>query len=92
MATIGFIGLGNMGAPMARNLLAAGHRLAVYDISPPAISPLAAIGAAVAENPAAATSGAGFVVTMLRRRSCKVQEGRAGKSSSVRESLRVSSN
>nr|MBA3450437.1 NAD(P)-binding domain-containing protein [Chloroflexia bacterium] len=34
MATIGFIGLGNMGAPMARNLLAAGHRLTVFDVSP----------------------------------------------------------
>ena len=34
MATIGFIGLGNMGAPMAANLVKAGHRVAGYDINP----------------------------------------------------------
>ena len=33
---ITFIGLGNMGAPMARNLLKAGHPLTVYDLVPPA--------------------------------------------------------
>ena len=32
MAAIGFIGLGNMGLPMARNLLKAGHRLVGYDV------------------------------------------------------------
>ena len=36
MATIGFIGLGNMGAPMAANLVKAGHRVAGYDINPAA--------------------------------------------------------
>ena len=33
MATIGFIGLGNMGGPMARNLLKAGHTLTAFDLS-----------------------------------------------------------
>ena len=36
MAKIGFVGLGNMGAPMGRNLLEAGHELRVYDIAPAA--------------------------------------------------------
>ena len=34
MARIGFIGLGNMGGPMARNLIKAGHTLKVFDLSP----------------------------------------------------------
>ncbi|HEY6432590.1 MAG TPA: NAD(P)-binding domain-containing protein, partial [Acetobacteraceae bacterium] len=40
MANIGFIGLGNMGAPMAANLIKAGHRVTGYDISPPPCSSL----------------------------------------------------
>ncbi len=36
MAAIGFIGLGNMGGPMAANLLKAGHKLRVFDLSPAA--------------------------------------------------------
>ena len=50
MATIGFIGLGNMGAPMARNLIAAGHRLHVYDVSPDAVAATVAAGAAAAPD------------------------------------------
>ena len=65
MATIGFIGLGNMGAPMARNLLAAGHRLTVYDISAQAVAPLAALGAAAANDIGAAAREVAFVITML---------------------------
>ena len=37
MARIGFIGLGNMGGPMARNLIHAGHELKVYDLSEEAV-------------------------------------------------------
>ena len=40
MATIGFIGLGNMGAPMAANLVKAGHRVTGYDLNPAALQAL----------------------------------------------------
>jgi len=49
---IGFIGLGNMGAPMARRLIEAGHRLVVYDTRNDAMAPLEALGAQVAGSPA----------------------------------------
>jgi 3-hydroxyisobutyrate dehydrogenase len=65
MAAIGFIGLGNMGAPMARNLLAAGHRLKVYDVVPTAMEPLQAVGATMADDIAGAVHGADVVITML---------------------------
>ncbi|MBA2598842.1 MAG: 3-hydroxyisobutyrate dehydrogenase [Chloroflexia bacterium] len=65
MATIGFIGLGNMGAPMARNLIAAGHRLHVYDVSPDAVAATVAAGAAAAPDIARLARGAEFVITML---------------------------
>ncbi len=57
---IAFIGLGNMGAPMARNLIAAGHRLTGYDTAAP--MPEGATGAASAEG---AARGADVVITML---------------------------
>src|SRR3954451_15811330 len=65
MATIGFIGLGNMGGPMARNLLAAGHRLQVFDVSPAAVERAMAVGATAAPDSAGATRGAELVITML---------------------------
>ena len=43
---LGFVGLGNMGGPMAGRLIDAGHRLAVYDIREEAMAPLIARGAA----------------------------------------------
>ena len=49
---IGFIGLGNMGAPMARRLIEAGHRLVVYDTRNEVVSPLVALGAELAGSPA----------------------------------------
>jgi hypothetical protein len=49
---IGFIGLGNMGGPMARRLIEAGHKLIVYDTRNDAIAPLVALGAQVASSPA----------------------------------------
>jgi 3-hydroxyisobutyrate dehydrogenase-like beta-hydroxyacid dehydrogenase len=49
---IGFIGLGNMGAPMARRLIEAGHKLVVYDTRNDAVAPLAALGAQLAASPA----------------------------------------
>jgi 3-hydroxyisobutyrate dehydrogenase-like beta-hydroxyacid dehydrogenase len=48
---IGFIGLGNMGQPMARRLVEAGHSLIVYDTRNDAVAPLVALGAQVASSP-----------------------------------------
>ena len=48
---IGFIGLGNMGQPMARRLIEAGHKLIVYDTRNDAVAPLVALGAQVASSP-----------------------------------------
>ena len=49
---IGFIGLGNMGQPMARRLIDAGHKLVVYDTRNDAVAPLVALGAQLASSPA----------------------------------------
>ena len=49
---IGFIGLGNMGQPMARRLIEAGHKLIVYDTRNDAVAPLVALGAQLAASPA----------------------------------------
>jgi 3-hydroxyisobutyrate dehydrogenase len=65
MATIGFIGLGNMGLPMARNLIKAGHRLRVFDVSPAAVEKAVAAGAEAADGIAGVVQGAGVVITML---------------------------
>jgi 3-hydroxyisobutyrate dehydrogenase len=66
MAQIGFIGLGHMGNPMARNLLKAGHTLKVYDVVPEAMQALKAHGALLAATPAEAANGADLVFTMLQ--------------------------
>jgi 3-hydroxyisobutyrate dehydrogenase len=65
MATIGFIGLGNMGAPMAANLVKAGHTVTGYDINPAALRALAAAGGKAAGSASEAAKGADVVVTML---------------------------
>lgn len=65
MTSIGFIGLGNMGGPMARNLLKAGHSLKVFDIAGPAVDALVKEGAKAADSPAAAATAVEAVVTML---------------------------
>ena len=65
MARIGFVGLGNMGGPMARNLLKAGHQVAGFDLAPAALAPVVAAGATAAASAAAAAEGAEFVITML---------------------------
>ena len=44
MAVIGFIGLGNLGAPMAANLVKAGHRVAGYDVNANALQTVASAG------------------------------------------------
>jgi 3-hydroxyisobutyrate dehydrogenase-like beta-hydroxyacid dehydrogenase len=48
---IGFIGLGNMGAPMAKRLIEAGHKLVVYDTRNDAVVPFVALGAQLASSP-----------------------------------------
>lgn len=65
MATIAFIGLGNMGAPMAANLVRNGHDVSVFDLIPEAVSALAALGAKAAASAEQACSGAEFVISML---------------------------
>src|SRR5215203_1687251 len=62
---LGFIGLGTMGAPMARNLLEAGHELAVWNRSPERVDPLVAAGARRADSPADAASGTRATILML---------------------------
>lgn len=65
MAVISFIGLGNMGRPMVRNLLKAGHTVRAFDLSTAACERAAADGAEIADNIAAAVTGADAVITML---------------------------
>jgi 4-hydroxybutyrate dehydrogenase / sulfolactaldehyde 3-reductase len=62
---IGFIGLGTMGGPMARNLLKAGFALRVFDIEPKAAQALVSAGATAATSAADAARGAEAVITML---------------------------
>ncbi|MSP44971.1 MAG: 3-hydroxyisobutyrate dehydrogenase [Xanthobacteraceae bacterium] len=65
MAKIGFIGLGNMGLPMAQNLLKAGHGVQGFDLSKAQADALAASGGQAAASVKAAASGAEIVITML---------------------------
>ncbi|WP_439894072.1 3-hydroxyisobutyrate dehydrogenase (plasmid) [Ralstonia sp. 25C] len=62
---IAFIGLGNMGAPMARNLIKAGHALTVFDLNTQAVGALVEAGAAAAVSPKEAVTDAETVITML---------------------------
>ncbi len=62
---IGFIGLGRMGASIARNLARAGHALVVHDTRRESADAMLALGAAWAETPAAAARGAEIVFTCL---------------------------
>src|SRR5713101_1362669 len=65
MARIGFIGLGNMGLPMAANLVKAGHEVAGFDVVDSLAGKLTAIGGFAAETTAAACRGADAIITML---------------------------
>src|SRR3954453_21929099 len=65
MATIAFIGLGNMGGPMAANLVKAGHKVVGFDLVQQLLDQAEADGAAVAGSAAAAVKGADVVITML---------------------------
>ena len=65
MAKVAFIGLGNMGGPMAINLVKAGHSVAAFDLSAAALAQVKAEGATVAASAADAVKGAEFVISML---------------------------
>ena len=65
MAAIAFLGLGNMGGPMAKNLLAAGHSLTVFDLVEAACAALEAEGAVIAASAAEAAAGADVIISML---------------------------
>ena len=62
---IAFIGLGNMGAPMARNLLKAGHSLNLFDLNQSILAELAALGGHISTSPREAAQGTELVITML---------------------------
>ncbi|MGH6679556.1 MAG: 3-hydroxyisobutyrate dehydrogenase [Bradyrhizobium sp.] len=65
MATIAFIGLGNMGGPMAANLVKAGHKVVAFDLVEASRNQAKSDGAVIADSGAAAVKGADVVVTML---------------------------
>ncbi len=65
MSTIAFIGLGNMGLPMAQNLVKAGHAVRGFDVTAAAVEKLTASGGTAAGSIAEACKGAEVVVTML---------------------------
>lgn len=65
MANIAFIGLGNMGGPMAANLVKAGHKVAGFDLVDASREAAKAAGASIAATAVDAVKGADVVVTML---------------------------
>ena len=65
MTSIAFIGLGNMGGPMAANLVKAGHKVTGFDLVESSRNQAKADGAAVADTAVGAVNGAEIVVTML---------------------------
>jgi len=65
MTGIAFIGVGNMGGPMARNLLKAGHAVAAFDLSAATLEPVVKAGARAAATAADAVRNADVVITML---------------------------
>ena len=65
MQVVAFIGLGNMGGPMALNLQKAGFQVQAFDLSKDALAAVAAAGAVAADSDRAAVQGADFVISML---------------------------
>ncbi|RUO25386.1 3-hydroxyisobutyrate dehydrogenase [Aliidiomarina minuta] len=65
MAQVAFIGLGNMGGPMAANLIKANHQVSVFDLSEEAMQALVKEGATAAPSAAEAVKDADFVISML---------------------------
>ena len=62
---IGFVGLGQMGQPMALNLIQAGFELRVFDVRDERLTPLLAVGAEPASSPEDATEPGGIVLSMV---------------------------
>src|ERR1022692_356513 len=62
---VGFIGLGTMGAPMARNILKKGHQVVVADVQQSAVSALVSLGATAATTPSQVAAASEIVITML---------------------------
>lgn len=65
MAHVAFIGLGNMGGPMAANLVKAGHKVTGFDLVPASREAAKAAGATIAGSAAESVKGADVVITML---------------------------
>src|ERR1051326_5061144 len=65
MTSIAFIGLGNMGGPMAANLVKAGHKVSGFDLVPASCEAATAAGVAIAAPAKAAVTDAEVVITML---------------------------
>ena len=65
MATIAFIGLGNMGLPMAANLVKAGHSVRVFDLVEASMQKLADQGAIACQSAISAADNAEYLVSML---------------------------
>src|ERR1043166_6505983 len=65
MATIAFIGLGNMGGPMSANLIKAGHRVRGFDLVPALLKTAEGAGVEPVRSSAEAVAGADVVITML---------------------------
>jgi len=65
MSKIAFLGLGQMGAPMATRLLQAGHHVTVWNRTPERATPLVERGAVAAASPAEAAAGVDVAITML---------------------------
>src|SRR6185312_1426734 len=88
---LGFVGLGNMGGPMANRLIDAGHRLAVYDIREEAIAPLVARGAERMSSSRAAADASDVVFFSLPEPGDVEGEalGRAGVSMGARAKVLV---
>src|SRR5579871_1154407 len=68
MARIGFIGLGNMGLPMAQNLIKGGHPVCGFDLSAAALDKLSTSGGLAARSLDVASMGVDMVITMLPAR------------------------
>ncbi|WP_348765652.1 3-hydroxyisobutyrate dehydrogenase [uncultured Salinisphaera sp.] len=86
-ARIAFIGLGNMGAPMAANLIEAGYQLTVFDLVEQAMADAVAQGAKRANSAADAASGAEIVISMLPagKHVAELYQGEAGLLAAVAE-------
>jgi 3-hydroxyisobutyrate dehydrogenase len=65
MTSIAFIGLGNMGGPMAANLVRAGHAVTGFDLSPSSLAEAKAAGVTVCATAAETVAGAEAIITML---------------------------